>query len=413
MLIGVTGTNGKSTTTAFATALAGRWARLAGWHDGLLVRPGRQAETATLPPGRFDPGVARLWLGLAADEGLIHEVFSLGLARGYYPEGAYDIAAFTGFDRDHLHYHGSLEVYWGAKRRLFQGGLSRVGIAVLQCRVPQLHALAEDLAADGVEVVRVGEPTDGGVWITSARATDAGTALTVEYGGTGLTGVLASDNPADLVNLEVALGIALALGVPAGEIAARLADLRPLPGRLERIGGPETRPPVYVDHAKTGLALRLALETLTARHGAADLVLSLGGDPGKAECLGAAATLARRIWVTDQTPERPDDCRAAVRRTLVAVCPGAVEIDGRPEAIARALATARDDGVALLVAGRGAFDFAVPGFPNRICDADLVRRALSALPPIPTQPRRSRCPDSTSPTSSKMPARRWRKASAS
>ena len=393
MLIGVTGTNGKSTTTAFATALAGRQAQLAGWHDGHLVRPGVAGHPQSLPPGRFDLRIARRWLALAPDEGLIHEVFSLGLARGYYPDGAYDIAAFTSFDRDHLHYHRDLTAYWLAKRRLFDVGLAAHGVAVLQCRAPRLAALAGDLAAAGVDILPVGSAANAVVRVTSASPGRGGTVVTVDYGGAGFARVLASENPADLANLEVALGIALALGVPVGEAEARLADLRPLPGRLQRIGASDVRPAVYVDYAKTGQALRLALETLRARHGGVDLVLSLGGDPGKAGDLGAASTLARRIWVTDQTPEFASDRRAEARRSLVAACPGAVEVDGRPPAIVEAIATARADGTALLVAGRGAYDFALPGLPGRTCDAELVRRALAALPPISPLSRRASCPD--------------------
>ena len=393
MLIGVTGTNGKSTTTAFTTALAGRHARLAGWHDGHLVRPGATGQPQSLPPGRFDLRVARRWLSLAPGEGLIHEVFSLGLTRGYYPDGAYDVAAFTSFDRDHLHYHRNLTAYWLAKRRLFDAGLAAQGVAVLQCRVPRLATLAGDLAAAGVDVLPVGSATNSAVRVTSANPGRGGTVVTVDYGGAGFAGVLASENPADLANLEVALGIALVLGVPVGEAEVRLADLRPLPGRLQRIGASDAGPPVYVDYAKTGQALRLALETLSARHGSVDLVLSLGGDPGKAGDLGAASTQARRRWVPDQTPEFPSDRRAEARRLLAAACPGAVEVDGRPQAIVEAIATARADGTALLVAGRGAYDFALPGSPGRICDADLVRRALVALPPISPLSRRASCPD--------------------
>ena len=380
-LIGVTGTNGKSTTVEFAFWLLQGFYSVAGWRDNLFINSLGEKTKCEMPLGRLTPEIAKVWFDLEHKQYFIHEVFSLGLQRSYYPMNTYEISAFTSFDREHLHYHGTLEKYWKAKESLFTQGLRAGGTAVIQMRDPMAMKLVSRLSQLPRRVVECGESLNSRAKINNSKFIDDKFTLSITYGEEQMSGSLNSCNPADLWNLEVALGIAWSLDVPASEINHRLSHLASLPGRLQRVSSDSSKISVYIDHSKTERSLRSALQMLREMHDRVYLVLSIGGDRGKFEPIGAVAeALADRIWVTDQTPEFSDMERATARQILMKACPSAIEVDGRTQAIATAMQSATHDKACLLIAGRGDYSFVVPGHDGRRRDVDLVCSVMRDMP---------------------------------
>jgi UDP-N-acetylmuramoyl-L-alanyl-D-glutamate--2,6-diaminopimelate ligase len=182
-------------------------------------------------------------------------------------------------------------------------------------------------------------------------------------------------------NVLAALGLVVACGVDPEAAVATLSGLRGVRGRLERIAGHPAGAQVFVDYAHTPDALDQALGALRP-HAASRLIALFGcggdRDPGKRPEMGRiAGARADRVFVTDDNPR--SEAPAAIRRAILAGCPGAVEIGDRREAIRTAVAELAAGDV-LLVAGKGHESGQIVG--DRILpfdDATEVRAALAEL----------------------------------
>jgi len=155
-------------------------------------------------------------------------------------------------------------------------------------------------------------------------------------------------------NVLCALGLVLALGGDAAAVFAALPDLAGVPGRMELVAHHPSGAPVFVDYAHKPDALAQALKALKSEvAGQLRVVFGCGGerDPGKRPLMGrVAAELADLVIVTDDNPRGEDP--AAIRRAVLAACPGALEVGARGAAIRAGLdGLGADD--ALVVAGKG------------------------------------------------------------
>lgn len=351
----VTGTNGKTSVVWFLRQI---WQAL-GHPAAALGTLGLVTPTATEPGSLTTPDPVALHRTLArlAAEGIEHaalEASSHGLDQHRLDGVRIAAAAFTTLGRDHLDYHASEEAYLAAKLRLFSECVTPGGAAVINADAP--HAARVIAAASPrLTVLSYGHAGDA-LRLVSRADSAAGQALTVVINGTAthaLTLPLIGDFQA--MNALCAAGLACATGaVPEAALAA-LASLRPVPGRLERVGAARGgAAPVFVDYAHTPDALTAALSALRPHaQGRLMVVFGCGGDrdAGKRPQMGAvAARLADRVFVTDDNPrsERPGDIRAQV----IAACPDATEIADRAEAIAVAV-RALTAGDVLLIAGKG------------------------------------------------------------
>jgi UDP-N-acetylmuramoyl-L-alanyl-D-glutamate--2,6-diaminopimelate ligase len=320
------------------------------------------------------------------------EVSSHALAQERVAGIRFAVAGFTNLTRDHLDYHGDMERYFAAKRRLFSEHLAPEGTAVVNARDPYGARLADQLGPGRR------------VWRYGTRAADD---LRAEGLTLGLDGIRATfATPAGPVevrsplvgahnveNLLCAAGMALALGIPPDAVGRGLSASRGAPGRLERVDGRGVS--VFVDYAHTDDALARALEALRALSPRRLLcVFGCGGDrdPGKRPLMGgAAAAGADLVFVTSDNPrtERPDAIidailpgleRAGARRvTKSEASEGArgylVEADRRA-AIALAVGLARA-GDAVLLAGKGHEDYQIVGTTkHHLSDLEEARRAL-------------------------------------
>jgi UDP-N-acetylmuramoyl-L-alanyl-D-glutamate--2,6-diaminopimelate ligase len=412
-MVGVTGTNGKTTTTYLVEEIlrsAGRRPAVVGTVKHRFAPTGEPARTwpaahTTPDPLTLHALFAELCALGATD--VVMEVSSHALQQERVAGLSYAAAGFSNLTRDHLDFHGSMEAYYAAKRRLFTE-LSR-GPSVVNVDDPAGATLAAELRAAGRPVRRVttraAAAGDAEVAVLSAQMTAQGTSarLRTPAGELALCSPLVGDF--NLANLALATGIGLALEVPLAAIAAALATCQGAPGRLERVtatGGSDPRGVLtLVDYAHTPDALERALEAvrpLVAPGGRLICVMGCGGerDPGKRPLMGeVAARGADLVVVTSDNPRREDPVRIVedilpgVRRgglpeapsgaALAAAGRGFVAVVDRRAGIAAAVAAGRPGDV-LLVAGKGHEDYQIIGTEKRpFDDRQVAREAAAAL----------------------------------
>ncbi len=393
-LAGITGTNGKTTVAYLVEACA----RQGGLPVGVLGTvthrwPGAvRAAIHTTPESTEIQGLLAEMRSAGARAAIL-EVSSHALAQERVAGMRFRVAAFTNLTRDHLDYHGDMERYFAAKRRLFTEHLAPDGVAVVNVR-DAFGARLADQVGPGRQVWRYG-----------GRSGDALRADgDVHAGLSGISGTLVTPAGAialrsplvgahNLENLLCAAGVAVALGLPAEAIARGLSASSGAPGRLERFSGRGVS--LFVDYAHTDDALARALAALRAASTRRlSCVFGCGGDRdrGKRPLMGeAAARGADLVVVTSDNPRTEDPSaiiaeilpgleRAGMRRlTADALRHGergfAVEPDRRA-AIALAVAAARE-GDAILLAGKGHEEYQIVGSERLpFSDRDEARRAL-------------------------------------
>jgi UDP-N-acetylmuramoyl-L-alanyl-D-glutamate--2,6-diaminopimelate ligase len=359
-VIGITGTNGKTTTSYLVEAgLAA-----AGLGTGLIGTVqtrtrGRDGAVTALPSVRTTPEAPALHGLLAAmaeggADAVVMEVSSHALVQGRVGGVRFAAAGFTNLGRDHLDFHGDLEEYFRAKARLFDGRAAAEAITVDDSAGRRLAAAR----AAAVTVSTTG-PAD---WTaTDVAPGPGGTTFTLTGpGGRTWPARLRLPGAFNVANAVLAVALLDAAGVPVDTALAGLADTI-VPGRMEPVDAGQPFAAV-VDYAHTPDAVATALAALrSATAGRLITVLGCGGDrdPGKRPAMGAAAAAGSDVLVvTDDNPrsEDPAAIRAAVLAGVEKLPPGrradVLEIGDRRAAIAAAAALA-GPGDTLLVAGKG------------------------------------------------------------
>jgi UDP-N-acetylmuramoyl-L-alanyl-D-glutamate--2,6-diaminopimelate ligase len=359
-VVGVTGTNGKTSTVqliAQALAFLGRKPATVGTLGAGLH--GAIAEGERTTPDAIS---MQALLGEFRDAGATHvamEVSSHALEQGRVNAIAFDVAVFTNLTRDHLDYHGTMEAYGAAKAKLF--AFDSLRAAVVNVDDPFGAKLAKGLP-EGVSRLRTSMASDStakdaevraDIIVTSARGLSFN--LNTPWGmRTVRSGLLGRFNVANLLAVAAVLG---ALGEPFDRIHAALESLQPVNGRMSRLGGDGRKPLVVVDYSHTPDSLKQALLALRSHtKGRLICVFGAGGDrdQGKRPIMaGIAERLADVVIVTDDNP-RTEDGDAIVAQIVAGFShPGSVMVErDRAQAIALALADAKADDV-VLIAGKG------------------------------------------------------------
>ena len=356
-MVGITGTNGKSTVAD----LVGRIAAAAGVPAGVFgtlayVLPGRSERAVRTTPEATD--LAPLLAELAEGGGrlAVMEVSSHALSLDRVVGLEFDVAVWTNLTRDHLDFHHDLEAYFAAKSRL--ADLLRrepPGRRVIGVDDPCISRIAD--------TPRPGDLTFGLgpgclVTATDVAVNARGTALTLKTPAGEATVRLPLVGRHNLRNALAAAAAALALELPLEAIVQGLAGAEPLPGRLEPVAA-GTHFPVFVDYAHTPDALEQVLRALreVGEHRLV-VVFGCGGDrdPGKRAPMGeVVGRLADVPIVTSDNP-RSEDPQAIITAVMEGVRASgnlrALAIPDRREAIAAALSLA-DERCLVLVAGKG------------------------------------------------------------
>jgi len=375
-MIGVTGTNGKSTVVELLRAILDASGRPSASIGTLGYRFGELIFSAE----RTTPEACDLFRMLrsmreAGAEAAAMEVSSHALSLGRVEGAGFDLAVFTNLTRDHLDFHSDLESYFQAKCRLFDK-LKDGGRAVINIGDPFGRRLAGQLPAA----------------MTFGAEGDVA-ALAVDCDERGIRGALATPRGPlefhspllgrfNLENILAAVAGAEALGIESSATRRALASVRPLAGRLEPVAAGQPFP-VLVDYAHTDGALAAAVKAvreLTGRR--VLLVFGCGGDrdTGKREIMGrVAGELADAVIATSDNP-RSEDPRlilGEIERGLAASAAADVEVVvDRRAALRRAVARA-DESWAILVAGKGHEDVQIIG-RRRVPFSDRVE-LLAAL----------------------------------
>ncbi len=374
-VVGVTGTNGKTTTTRMLAAIA----NAAGMPCGVVGTIGADLRERSWPLAHTTPFPQELHavlaeMGDAGARAIAMEVSSHALALERVEDVRFACGVLTNVTRDHLDFHGTQEAYAEAKRRLF----ALASAAALNADDAYGARWAYELRGS-LPLLTYSLRGEADLVARDVEVRAEGSSFTLD----GARVVLALPARFNVANALAAIAAARLLRIDDATSAAALRTLVRVPGRMERVGAGDVE--VVVDYAHTPDALEQALCALREiARGRLALVFGCGGDRdrGKRPQMGeVAARYADRIYVTSDNP-RSEDPAAIAREVLAGIGahPYVLELDRRA-AIERAVLEAQR-GDTVLVAGKGHEAYQILG--DRVVpldDAAIAREALEKRAP--------------------------------
>jgi UDP-N-acetylmuramoyl-L-alanyl-D-glutamate--2,6-diaminopimelate ligase len=396
-LIGITGTNGKTSTTYLIESILGQTNARVGLIGTLDIRYAgeRQPAVNTTPESCEIQRTLRAMRD-SDIETVVMEVSSHGLALGRVAGCTFAVAALTNLTQDHLDFHGTMDIYRDAKARLFDSYLAESGAAVVNIDDPSAGAFLHAAQRAGARIVRVSRHSDIGAEVHLEHAEvklDGSTArIALPSGSLDLRIPLVGDF--NLENTLVACGVAVALEISPQAIADGIANCPQVPGRVERVQTTrEIEPTVIVDYAHTPDAIDKLLATLRPlARGRLIAVFGCGGDRdrGKRPLMAeAVAHWSDRIVATSDNPRTEDPLQilkdveeglSSLRRvddeSLEHTDGSYAMIPDRRRAIEVAIGIARPDDM-VVIAGKGHENYQIVGHERLpFLDRDEARAAL-------------------------------------
>jgi UDP-N-acetylmuramoyl-L-alanyl-D-glutamate--2,6-diaminopimelate ligase len=394
LLLGVTGTNGKTTTAYLLEA----GLRAAGHTTGLVGTVETRVRDTVVPSVRTTPEAPDLQALFAVmrERGATAaamEVSSHALALGRVDGTRFAVAAFTNLTQDHLDFHADMEDYFAAKARLFTPEHAAAGVVCVD------DAYGERLAREAGVPVRTASATGRAADWRAADITSGPRGSTFR-----LLGPDGVDVPArvglpgayNVANALVAIAALAAAGVPVDAALRGVADLPGVPGRMERVEAGQA-PLAVVDYAHTPDAVRTLLATLRpVTPGRLVVVLGCGGDRDRAKrpVMGQAAARGADLAVLTSDNPRSEDPQAILDTVVagardVADAHVLVEVDRR-RAVERAV-EGLAPGDTVVVAGKGheqgqEVGGVVRPFDDRVVLAEVLRAAVARGAVAPAQP---------------------------
>jgi UDP-N-acetylmuramoyl-L-alanyl-D-glutamate--2,6-diaminopimelate ligase len=382
VLAGVTGTNGKTTTTILLEAILKRHYGAAGFLGTIGYRTPRReiAADRTTPEATV---IQELLADLVADgaKAAAMEVSSHALVLDRVEGCRFDVAVFTNLTRDHLDFHGDMESYYAAKKRLFD--LRKPGAAgVINADDTYGQRLLREVAAPLASFSPSGAPAD--FRPESVVCSLSGTAFEVVHAGGRFSVASPLAGRFNVSNILGAAAAGVCLRIDPGQIAAAIAGVKNVPGRFERVEAGQAYP-ILVDYAHTPDALERLLQAVRELSDRKILlVFGCGGDRdrGKRAPMGQiAGRLADIAIATSDNPrsESPEAILGEVEAGLEAS--GATKyllVADRREAIRQAIELA-NSGTVVVIAGKGHETTQVIGsvempFDDRKIAAELAQR---------------------------------------
>ena len=351
-VVGLTGTNGKTTTSWILESIT----REAGWVTGVVgTLNSRYGDTVVTGINTTPPSLElqRLLAQMVAAEVdvVFLEVSSHALAVGRVLELPFDVAAFLNLSQDHLDFHGTMDAYFAAKETLFTELLPA---SVVAGKVPVAVLNLDDSWAARVRVPDGVETRGFTLKGVGLELTSSGCSMNI--GGSAFLAPLLGMPNAE--NTAAAVAVARALGLGDEVIARGLARVAPVPGRLQRIPADRPGAPfVVVDYAHTPDAVVKAAEAIGSLvRGRVIGLLGCGGDRDRSKRPKMGAAIARHadvVFATSDNPRTEDP--EGILSEMVSGIAESVEVfvePSRRRAIARAVAAAGPDD-AVLIAGKG------------------------------------------------------------
>ena len=385
-MVGVTGTNGKTTCSHWLAqafnALGQQSAVVGTLGNGLLSSLSKTSNTT--PDAIVLHGLLADYLAQKAKV-VAMEVSSHGLDQGRVNGVAFDIAVFTNLTRDHLDYHGDMQAYGEAKKKLFAwDGLKT---AVVNRDDAFGSKLAAELTVQGKPVMTYGLNKnfagENDIAVKSMQLTDEGMRLDVttpKGEATISANVIGQFNA---YNLLAVLATLLASDVALADAVQALSNIKPVAGRMQQCGG-GIHPLIVVDYAHTPDALEQVLKSLRAQlspNAALICVFGCGGDrdQGKRSLMGkAASSLASCVIVTSDNP-RSESPASIIQAVIAGAGLQAKSVENRAEAIKQAIKTAKKGDV-VLIAGKGHEDYQeIAGVKYPFSDMQVAQEALQEI----------------------------------
>lgn len=384
-VIGVTGTDGKTTTTELIRAILTG----AGHPTGCLTTVRSDLGEESRPSDQTTPHPLALhgMLREMVDANLTHacmEVSSHALIHQRTAHVPFDTAVMTNVTRDHLDFHGSMENYIKAKQRLFEA-LPPDSVAVLNAECPVWWRYNE---ATSAEVLTYGIDSLADVRLVERRGTVRGTRLQIRtpLDNFSLFSPLVGDYNAE--NVLAAVTAAFGMGIPANAIVNALENFEGVGGRLEKIASPEGSelPTVFVDYAHTPNALEKVLNTLRPlTKGRLICVFGCGGDRDreKRPRMGEAASSVADLSIITADNSRSEKTEDIIEEIVGGIASSDANYSTEPDrrrAIQQALHAANSTEDVVAICGRGCEQFQKIGrrkipFDDRVVVRELMQRA--------------------------------------
>ena len=380
-MVGITGTNGKTTTSYAVEAILRQSGLRPGVIGTVVYRFDDGRETAA-PYTTPTAPLLHQTLGRMRDGGCrsaVLEVSSAALDMGRLHEVSFAVAAFTNLTQDHLDLHGSFGAYRAAKAKLFGEHLAADGVAVVNVDDDNAQAMID--AAGHRRVLRVSTADrDADVYVAHQETSVAGIRAAIKTPrGSLLVQSSHLFGGYNVGNVALAVAVGEALGLDLQTMEEAVGAMAGVPGRVERVDN-ERGVDVFVDYAHTPDALAnvlAAMRPLTAHR--LMVVFGCGGDrdPGKRPMMGKAADdLADLAFVTSDNPRTEDPQRIIDEVTAAMDQPFFVHCDRRV-AITAAVDEARPGDV-VVIAGKGHEDYQILGKDKVDFDDRLVAAAALA-----------------------------------
>ncbi len=383
-LVGITGTNGKTTTAYLVASIPEEAGELVAMTGTVEYRLGKQRMKAdrTTPEA---PDMQRL-LRQAVEIGCrtaVMECSSQAMDFHRCDELEYAVAVFSNLSRDHLDYHKTMENYWYAKQRLFDGRLgTRPKTSVINIDDPYGIELADRLEQEGLRVVRYAVNADADITARDAEFSLSGMKfqLSTPAGRREFHSPLVG--PPHIYNTLAAVASGLALGYPIDVVTGALEKCTGAPGRFERVTH-DGDFSVVVDYAHSDDALLIGLKTARDVGGGKIItVFGCGGDRDRSKRapMGeAAGRLSDVVILTSDNPrtEDPEQILVDAEEGIQNTGKPYRKIADRTEAINQAISEARS-GDLVLIAGKGHEDYQIIGRETfHFDDKEVARAALS------------------------------------
>ncbi|SBS36983.1 UDP-N-acetylmuramoyl-L-alanyl-D-glutamate--2, 6-diaminopimelate ligase [Marinomonas spartinae] len=385
-LVAVTGTNGKSSICFYLTQMA----QATGFVSGLIgtfgVGPLDQLQEAkqTTPDLLSMHQLLSKMAGQGVDF-VAFEASSHALDQGRLYGVPFQTAVFSNLSRDHLDYHGTMEAYALAKRRLFS--FPTVEQAVLCLDDPQAFFMAE-VVRDKANTLYYSESNEkADFYVTDLQFHPAGCEFTLCHPQGKTSVILPLLGRFNVQNALAALASLWSFSTNKALLISALKELKGAPGRMEKVSvdslsSTSNRPTVVVDYAHTPDALKVALEALKEHSsGRVICVFGCGGDRDRGKrpiMLSTALQYADDVWLTSDNP-RTEDPERIIRDAVEGVSEHAffqVEVDRRV-AIVRAITSASDQDI-VLIAGKGHETYQdIQGVKHHFDDKEEALRGLA------------------------------------
>ncbi|MBI3358672.1 MAG: UDP-N-acetylmuramoyl-L-alanyl-D-glutamate--2,6-diaminopimelate ligase [Nitrospirae bacterium] len=393
-LVGITGTNGKTTTAFLAQSLLKTYGRKTGLlgtihydlgdeNQAPLPFKGRQGGDGIVTASQTTPGILELQ-SLFADmrkrgtTDVVMEVSSHSLDQKRVFGLSFDTAVFTNLTQDHLDYHKTMDAYFEAKKKLFR---QTTGLCVINVDDPWGMELKRDLSE---RTLCYGIDNHQDIYPRSISLTLQGIqmAVTTPIGELEITSALTGQY--NVYNILGAIGVGVATGLSKESISTGIAAMKSVPGRFEKIDlGQDFL--VIVDYAHTEDALSRLLQSVSSLAlGHVITVVGCGGDRdrGKRPKMGEVASLYSRLSILTSDNPRSEPPLSIIKEMETGMLnktpkPMYEIIPDRGEAIVRAISLA-ETGDAVVIAGKGHEQYQIIG--DRIIrfdDREVARLALS------------------------------------